>query len=108
MFLKLMMHLRVSRYAMERMQAIGHKFGGPAQYLRIQLDSVDAKNKFTEWLLKEFPMLPDHHYTIEATIPPVTEEEMAMTLPSIIQIAAFSFSLDASVKPFPDTHIPII
>ena len=87
---------------MVAMEYIGSRWGGPAQYLRSEIRDIEAINSFSRWLLDTFPLCADTYYNCEQNIPAINEEEMAMTLPSIIHVSTLSFSMDASIKPYPD------
>jgi hypothetical protein len=89
----------------KQMVALVDAHGGPAQYLRKVMVTIQSQNVFTEWLLDTFPEAVDAHYHYEQRIPTVSEPDLAMTPPTIIHVASFGWSMDCSLRPYPTREL---
>ena len=78
---------------------------GPGQWLRNELDTVEAKNSFARWLVETFPEKPTLYYHTDKMVPPVAADDMSTTPATIVHVAALGFSEACSLRPYPGKDV---
>lgn len=79
--------------------ALVQQYGSPTAYLTQVLESEAAAQGFVTWLVDTFPEAEDVLYSQDESLPKVTEENRAGTLPLVVHVATLGWSALSSLKP---------
>ena len=82
------------------------KHGGPAQVLRNTFNTVELMQAYGLHLWSRFPEAEDTAYHHDKDITgTATKKHMGSSLPMNVHIAAFSFDIEASLRPYPNIEV---
>ena len=86
-------------------QEIIDEHGGPEQYLKNMLPSVEDRADFAKHLWETYPEQEDTVYAHGSLLPAVEEGERGKTLPTVVHVGALGYDRLCSVKPEPQAKV---
>ena len=89
----------------DRVIAVVKEHGGPTQYLRHQLESIDDATKFAMWLWETFPEEDRQHYEHMRQLPPATTDDRGITPPLCVHVSSLGYAQECSLKEYPTLQV---